>query len=194
MPCFTLFDTALGRFGIAWSDRGLLAVQLPETDDVSTEAALRKRVPDLSEETPPPLVAMAIGGIQALCEGAHSDFADTQLDLDGVSDFDRQVYAIALEIPPGKTMTYGEIARRLGDVALSRDVGQALGRNPIPVIVPCHRVVGAGGRLVGFSAPGGVATKHRLLAIEGAFRDAPMLFGDLPVVEPRQGSARMKGE
>lgn len=186
MPCFALFDTALGRFGIAWSDRGLLAVQLPEADDASTERSLRKRVADLREETPPPAVARAIDGIKALCEGTHSDFADTELDLNGVPDFDRQVYDIALEIPPGKTMTYGEIARRLGDVALSREVGQALGRNPVPVVVPCHRVLGAGGRLVGFSGPGGVATKHRLLEREGAFSDAPLLFGDLPVVEPRR--------
>jgi len=184
MSGYTLFDTALGRFGIAWSDRGLRAVQLPEADGRATEARLRKRVAELREEPPPPDVARAIEGIRTLCDGKPFDFAGIPLDLDGTSEFDRKVYDVALTIPAGRTMTYGEIARLLGDVALSREVGQALGRNPVPVVVPCHRVLGAGGRMVGFSGPGGIATKHRLLEREGAFSNAPLLFGDLPVVEP----------
>lgn len=188
MPSFALFDTALERFGIAWSRRGIIAVHLPAVTAEATEASFRKRIPDLREEIPPPPVAKAMRGIRALCEGAPADFSDVPLDLERASDFDRKVYAVALTIAPGTTMTYGAIARRLGDVALAREVGQALGRNPIPVIVPCHRVLGAGGRLVGFSGPGGVATKHRLLEVEGAFKDAPSLFADLPIVEPRRRS------
>jgi methylated-DNA-[protein]-cysteine S-methyltransferase len=99
------------------------------------------------------------------------------LDLDGVPDFHRDVYDIARKILPGRTMTYGEIAKRLGGVELSRDVGQALGSNPCPIVVPCHRVLAAGGKPGGFSANGGVATKLKMLAIEGAAVNyTPSLF------------------
>ena len=99
------------------------------------------------------------------------------LDIGGVSAFQRQVYDIARSIPPGKTLSYGDIARRIGDVALSREVGQALGRNPVPIIVPCHRVLAAGDKPGGFSANGGVTTKLKLLAIEGAAVNyTPSLF------------------
>ena len=126
-----------------------------------------------------PPSSYAIARMVALLEGAAIDLSDILLDLAEVSEFQRSVYAIAREIPPGRTLTYGDIARQLGDLALSREVGQALGRNPCPIIVPCHRVLAAGDRPGGFSANGGVETKLRMLAIEGAVVNyTPDLFGD----------------
>jgi methylated-DNA-[protein]-cysteine S-methyltransferase len=123
------------------------------------------------------LVQQAIDGIVALLEGAPIDLTTIPLDLHGVTEFQRGVYDIARTIPPGQTLSYGDIAKRLGGVELAREVGQALGRNPVPVIVPCHRVLAAGGKPGGFSANGGVATKLKLLAIEGArVNYTPSLF------------------
>ena len=101
-------------------------------------------------------------------------------------EFNARVYAIARNIPPGATMTYGEIAERLGDKSLSREVGQAMGENPSPIIMPCHRVLAAGGKTGGFSAPGGVVTKLRLLTIEGAQPGGPTLFEKLPLMTRRR--------
>ena len=117
-----------------------------------------------------------IDDIVALLSGQPVDLADAPLDMDGLGDLDRQVYEVARTIPPGRTMSYGDIATRLGDPTLARAVGQALGRNPFAIVVPCHRVVGADGRLTGFSANGGVATKERMLVIEGARPESPTLF------------------
>ena len=118
-----------------------------------------------------------MAAIVALLEGQGSDLAAIAVDMDAVPDFNRQVYEIARRIPPGRTRTYGEIAIELGDRALARDVGQALGQNPLAIIVPCHRVMGANGKVGGFSANGGVTTKLRLLTIERArTSDAPTLF------------------
>ncbi len=174
---FTLFDTGIGRCGIAWSDRGIAAVQLPEAYELKTRARLLKRCPDARDAPPPAVVQCAIDGIVALLRGEASDLSVVALDMDGVEPFARRVYELARTIAPGATLTYGDIAARLGDRGLARDVGQALGRNPFPLIVPCHRVLAAGGKVGGFSANGGVATKLRLLSIEGArMTDAPTLF------------------
>lgn len=174
---YAMFDTALGRCGIAWGDRGIVAVQLPQPSDAQTRARILQRYGEISEAPPPPDVQHAIDGIVALIAGEPIDLTDIALDLDDVSDFQRGVYDIARSIPPGRTLSYGDIAKRLGGVELSREVGQALGRNPIPIIVPCHRVLAAGGKPGGFSANGGVATKLKLLAIEGAVVNyTPSLF------------------
>jgi methylated-DNA-[protein]-cysteine S-methyltransferase len=175
---FALFDTAIGRCGVAWSGRGIIAVQLAQPSDAQTRARLRQRHGDLPEASPTEVVDYAIRRMVALLEGAAIDLADILIDLPDVSEFQRGVYAIAREIPVGRTLTYGDVARRLGDVALSREVGQALGRNPCPIIVPCHRVLAAGDRPGGFSANGGVDTKLKMLAIEGAVVNyTPDLFG-----------------
>ena len=121
----------------------------------------------------PPTVQRAIDGIRALLGGQAVDLGFVELDFDGVADFDRRVYEEIRSIPPGRTMTYGEVATRLGEPGAARAVGQALGRNPFAIVVPCHRVVAAGAKLGGFSARGGVATKRRLLAIEGAAAAGP---------------------
>jgi methylated-DNA-[protein]-cysteine S-methyltransferase len=174
---FAMFDTAIGRCAIAWGARGINGVQLPMGNEDQTNARIRQRYGDIAEASPADEVQRAIKGIVELLAGKPIDLADVVLDLDGVPEFNRGVYHIARTIPPGKTLTYGDIAKRLGGLELSRDVGQALGRNPCPVVVPCHRVLAAGGKPGGFSANGGVATKLRILAIEGAIvNHTPSLF------------------
>jgi methylated-DNA-[protein]-cysteine S-methyltransferase len=172
---FALFDAAIGCCAVAWSERGIVAVLLPEHDHVALRARLLRRYPNAREATPPDEVAWAIAGIIALLAGERRDLSDVVLDLTGVPEFNRRVYAVARTIGPGATLTYGAIAAQLGE-ADARRIGEAMGKNPCPIIVPCHRVVAAGGQTGGFSAPGGAATKRRLLAIEGAGDDQPTLF------------------
>jgi methylated-DNA-[protein]-cysteine S-methyltransferase len=175
---FAIFDTAIGACGVVWGPRGISGIQLPMGSEEKTRSRVRQRHGDISEASPPEKVRHAIEGMVELLQGKPNDLNDVVLDLDGVSEFNRGVYQIARTIPPGKTMTYGDIAKRLGGVELSRDVGQALGRNPCPIVVPCHRVLAAGGKPGGFSANGGVATKLKMLAIEGAaVNHTPSLFG-----------------
>jgi methylated-DNA-[protein]-cysteine S-methyltransferase len=165
---FTLFDTAIGRCAMAWTDRGIAALQLPERDDGATLARLRRHRPDAVSALPPAPVTHAIAAIVALLEGAPRDLSDLALDLAGIPPFHQRIYAEARKIPPGSVLTYGEVARRVGEPGAARAVGQAMGRNPFAIIVPCHRVVAAGGALGGFSARGGADTKRQILAIEGA--------------------------
>ena len=172
---FALFDTAIGRCGIAWGRRGVVGARLPEARE-----RLLQRFPG-ARGAPPPDVQRAVDGIVALLRGEASDLSAATLDTDRVPPFDRRVYEVARAIPPGATLSYGELATRLGEPGAAREVGQALGQNPFPLVVPCHRVVAAGGKLGGFSAPGGVATKLRLLALEGVPVTPPLpLFDDVP--------------
>jgi methylated-DNA-[protein]-cysteine S-methyltransferase len=174
---YALFDTPIGICGIEWGPRGINGLQLPMGSDEKTRARIRQRHGDISETAPIEEVQHAIDRIVKLLAGERDDLKDIALDLDGVPDFNRGVYDIARSIPPGQTMTYGDIAKRLGGVELSRDVGQALGRNPCPIVVPCHRVLAAGKKPGGFSARGGVDTKLKMLAIEGAaVNHTPSLF------------------
>jgi methylated-DNA-[protein]-cysteine S-methyltransferase len=154
--------------GVAWSARGITAVQLPESDDAMTRSRLASRCAGATESTPPPAVQQAIEAIVALLRGDRPDLSFIALDLDGVPPFERHAYEAVRAIPPGSTMTYGEIAAMLGEPGAARAVGQAMGHNPVPIIVPCHRVLATGGGLGGFSAAGGVTTKLRMLGIEGA--------------------------
>jgi methylated-DNA-[protein]-cysteine S-methyltransferase len=165
---FALFDTAIGRCGIVWSPAGILGLQLPEASEAAARARLRRRFPAAEEIAPPPAVAAAIARIAAHLAGRNDDLRDVELALDAAGDGDRRVYAAARLIPPGTTVTYGELAAHLGNPGAARAVGQALGRNPWPIVIPCHRVTAADGRTGGFSAPGGAATKLKLLEIEGA--------------------------
>lgn len=174
---FTLFDTAIGRCGIAWNERGVAGVHLPGASDGKTRERILRRFPEAAESAPPAGVRQAIDGIAALLSGEPRDLSRVALDMDGVPELHRRVYEIARTIPPGETLTYGEIARRLGDPLQARAVGQALAQNPFAIVVPCHRVLAAGGRTGGFSAPGGTDTKLRILEIEGArARAIPTLF------------------
>ena len=174
---YALFDTPIGICGIEWGPRGINGLQLPMGSDEKTRARIRQRRGDIAETAPTEEVQRAIDRIIKLLAGERDDLRDIALDLDGVPEFNRGVYDIARTIPPGETMTYGDIAKRLGGVELSRDVGQALGRNPCPIVVPCHRVLAAGQKPGGFSARGGVSTKLKMLAIEGAaVNHTPSLF------------------
>jgi methylated-DNA-[protein]-cysteine S-methyltransferase len=172
---FCLFDTTIGRCAIAWTVRGIVGVLLPERDEGAMRARLLRRHRGARESAPPNDVARAIASIVALLAGESRDLGEVVLDFAGVPEFNRRVYAVARTIKPGTTLTYGAIAARLGEPD-ARGVGEALGQNPCPIIVPCHRVVAAGGKTGGFSAPGGAATKRCLLAREGAMADAPTLF------------------
>ena len=183
---FAIFDTAIGRCGIVWSGRGVAGVQFPQASERATRARIRRRHPQARETVPPADVQRAIDDIAALLGGEPKALGHVRIDTAQVPDFNRRVYEIARAIPPGSTMSYGEIAARLGDRTLARDVGQALGENPIPIIVPCHRVLAAGGKTGGFSAPGGVRTKLRLLSIEGAQYGEPTLFDRLPWATSRK--------
>jgi methylated-DNA-[protein]-cysteine S-methyltransferase len=176
---FTLFDTPIGICGIEWGPRGINGLQLPMGSAEKTRVRIRQRHGDgdIAESEPTAEVQGAIDGIIELLSGKPNDLRGVALDLEGVPEFHRGVYEIARTIPPGMTMTYGDIAKLLGGVELSRDVGQALGRNPCPIVVPCHRVLAAGGKPGGFSANGGVVTKLKMLAIEGAVVNyTPSLF------------------
>ena len=168
VPGIALFQTPLGLCGLAWTDRGILRVQLPEASDEATRARLTRHCPEADESTPPADVRRAIDGITALMNGDPVDLSSVALDMEAVPPFHRRVFEIARTIPAGRTCTYGDIAARLGEPGSARAVGYALGRNPFPIIVPCHRVLTARGTLGGFSASGGVATKRRMLIIERA--------------------------
>jgi methylated-DNA-[protein]-cysteine S-methyltransferase len=163
---FAIFDTALGSCGIAWSERGICGVQLPEASAQATRARVRRRLGSVAEAPPADSILEAIAGVQGLLRGEPQDLTDVVLDSTGVADFARRVYVITRRIPPGSTRTYGEVAAELGDPTAARAVGRALGENPYPLIVPCHRVLAAQNRAGGFSAYGGVTTKLRLLEIE----------------------------
>ena len=183
---FSLFDTAIGTCGIVWTVRGIAGVQIHNASERATRATLLRRFAGAEEAAPPAQVQRAIDGIVALLNGEKRDLSGVTIDADDLPEFNRKVYDIARTIPPGSTLTYGEIAERLGDKLLARDVGQALGKNPTPLIVPCHRVLAAGGKTGGFSAPGGVVSKLRLLTIEGTQPSGPTLFDRLPLAAKRR--------
>jgi len=162
------FDTPIGSCGVAWSDEAIIGVRLPEADETATLGRLRRRHPELGPSDPPDWVLAIIARIQALLEGGRDDLADVPLDMRKLPEFNRRVYAVTRAIPPGRTLTYGEVAQRIGEPGAARAVGQALGYNPFAPVVPCHRVLAAGSAGGGFSATGGVATKLQLLQIERA--------------------------
>jgi methylated-DNA-[protein]-cysteine S-methyltransferase len=164
---YSLFDTAIGRCAIAWSVRGVLCVQLPEATVRETRTRIQSRYPGAREQTPPHAAGRAIDGIVAVLNGERRHLDEVELDMTNVPPFHRRVYQVARTIAPGSTCSYGQIAKHLGVPGAARAVGQALGRNPFAIIVPCHRVLASSGKLCGFSASGGIATKARLLTIEG---------------------------
>jgi len=181
---YCLFDTGLGVVGVAWSKRGLTRLQLPESTRGGTERRLRGPSLDMSVGEPPPRIRRAMGDIESYFSGERVDFSPLVLDLASVSDFHRRIYDVTRGIGWGDTMTYGELARRVGAPGAPRAIGQAMGRNPIPIIIPCHRVLASGGKIGGFSAFGGAVTKTRLLALEGVHlgNGTPPLPGLLPAL------------
>ena len=182
---YTLFDTAFGHCALAWNAHALTAVRLPDHSQALTRANLLARQHDAVESPEdatavacwPAFVATAVKSIRAHLAGQPHDLRDLPLDLSGVMPFEARVYAAARALDPGQTCTYGEMANTIGEPRALRAVGQALGHNPWPLVVPCHRVLAAGGRLGGFSAPGGSETKRRLLVLEmGMFHREGELF------------------
>ncbi|MGF1596022.1 MAG: methylated-DNA--[protein]-cysteine S-methyltransferase [Acidimicrobiales bacterium] len=174
----TLFDTAIGRCGVAWRGDTVVAVQLPERSDDVTRHRLEAVLGSSADRdpTPPTVVAAAIRAMVDLLAGQPVDLGFVPVDLGDRSPFDRAVYDVTRSIPPGSSLTYGQVAERVGEPGGAQAVGRSLGANPCPIVVPCHRVLGAGGALTGFSAPGGVDTKRRMLLIEGCPAVAPTLF------------------
>jgi methylated-DNA-[protein]-cysteine S-methyltransferase len=190
-PGFALFDTEIGRCGVAWGENGLLGVQLPEANDAHTRVRIQQKAPGVQEASPPADVQQACDAMARLLKGETSDLSFIKVDMSRVPEFNRSVYDIARTIEPGETLTYGDIAVRMGDKLLARSIGQALGQNPFPIVIPCHRVLAANGKTGGFSANGGVTTKFRMLAIEGAKiarkdNDNPMLFDPGLSIAPRR--------
>jgi methylated-DNA-[protein]-cysteine S-methyltransferase len=176
---FALFDSAIGPCAIAWGEHGICGVQLPEASARHTRTRIQRRFPDARELAPPIEVQQAVDAVTALLAGQAQDPADLSdivLDMQGVPPFHQRVYVLARTMAPGETMTYGEMAERLGQPGAARAVGQALGHNPFAPVVPCHRILAADGRAGGFSADGGTRTKLRLLEIEGAQFGGPGLF------------------
>ena len=170
---YSIFDTGVGRCGIAWSDAGIVGVQLPEAREIETRKRLFQLYPDAREQRPPANVEIAIEGIVALLRGEPADLSDVALDISGVPDFNVRVYAFTRGIPRGETLTYGEIAAKLRLSGAVHSVAQALARNPFVIIVPCHRVLEAGGYADRMSPNGGVISKRRLLSVEGAHGAPP---------------------
>ncbi len=178
---FTLFATAIGPCALVWNGHGIAAVRLPEQSEGRMLSRLHRQFPQLEAAAPSQTMLQAVQGMVALLEGEARDLRFCALDLRRTTPFHRRVYAAAQDILPGKTKTYGEIAALLGEPGSARAVGQALGHNPFPIIVPCHRVLASGAQSGGFSAPGGVSTKLRMLLIEGAeIGGAPGLFDREP--------------
>lgn len=168
MICYRLFETAIGWAGIAWGDAGIVGAHLPEADPAIVRRAFARRFPGAEEASPTDGVAQVEAAVCALMRGEPADLSHALLDFARVPAFHAQVYEIARGIPAGQTLTYGEVAAQMGDRLLAQKVGEALGKNPWPILIPCHRVTAAGGKLGGFSARGGAQTKLKLLAIEGA--------------------------
>lgn len=169
-PSFALFDTVIGRCGIAWNDRGVTRITLPEASDAATRQRLTRSAPtatESSEASAPPAIAAAIALIVQHVRGEMAALDTIVLVMDDVPAFHRQVYEATRKIPRGHTVSYGALAQALGKPGAARAIGQAMGQNPFPIVVPCHRVLAAHHATGGFSAHGGVETKARLLAAEG---------------------------
>lgn len=178
---FAVFATRHGHVALGWSARGIASLRLPSATAQGAEASLLKRLPGARRAAPPPPIAKLVADIVRYFEGEKIDFAEVAVDLGAQSGFFSEVYAHIRKMGWGETTTYGAVARELGaEPQAARDVGQAMAANPVPLIVPCHRVLAAGGKIGGFSAPGGSDAKARMLEIEGA----------LPAVKPPRGTAK----
>jgi len=188
---FALFDTPIGRCGIAWGPRGVAGVQLPEEAEAATRTRMLQRFPAACESDPPAGVQRAVDAIGTLLRGGAGDLSGIALDMEGVPAFHRRVYEVTRTIPPGATLSYGDVAARAGAPGAARAVGQALRRNPFAIVVPCHRVLAAGGKVGGFSADGGISTKLRMLSIEGAEVNGLAVGGGLGF-DPRVAVAHVR--
>jgi methylated-DNA-[protein]-cysteine S-methyltransferase len=165
---YLVFETVGGFCGVAWNSVAITRFQLPSREAAATERALLRRLPGAEPGTPPPVVADLVAEVKRYFEGERIDFSDVALDLGGQDAFFARIYAAIRHVGWGETTTYGAVAKGLGaGPEAARDVGQAMARNPVPLIIPCHRVLAAGGKVGGFSAPGGSVAKAHMLALEG---------------------------
>ena len=177
---YCIFETSGGFCGIAWNTRGITRFQLPTKSAEATERLLLRRLPDAERGTPDPEVAEAVAAVRRYFAGADTDLSGFTLDLGAQEPLFKEIYAAARRVGWGRTTTYGTLARELGaGPEVARDVGQAMAQNPVPLFIPCHRVLAAGGKVGGFSAPGGAAAKLRMLELEGA---------DVRAFTPAQGA------
>jgi len=186
---YTIFDTGIGRCGVAWGYCGVIGVQLPEAREIETRKRLFQLYPDARELRAPMNVEIAIEAITALLRGQAADFSDVTLDMTGIHVFNRRVYELTRAIPRGETRTYGDVAARLGAPGAVNSVAQAISKNPFMIIVPCHRVLEAGGYADKISPHGGTISKRRLLSIEGTgagtIKSKTLFDMLLPVAPPR---------
>lgn len=177
---YSVFETAAGFCALAWSESGVTRFALPAASAAAAERAVKRRAPASEPGAPPAFAAEAIARAKRYFAGEETDFSVIPLDLTDADSFFVRVYDALRRVGWGRTTTYGELAAALGAPReAARDVGQAMARNPIPLIIPCHRVLAAGGKLGGFSAPGGARTKARMLEMEGV---------DVAPPVPAQGS------
>jgi methylated-DNA-[protein]-cysteine S-methyltransferase len=193
---YLVFETASGFCGIAWNSVGITSFRLPTKSADAAERGLRRRAPGAEPGAPTPAVAEAVAAVKRYFEGEATNFSGFELDLGEQEAFFRQVYAAARRVGWGHTTTYGALTKEVGaGPEAARDVGQAMARNPVPLIIPCHRVLAAGGKIGGFSAPGGSAAKIRMLELEGVrveqprparqqADDAPLLQWRRPTQQP----------
>jgi len=165
---YAVFETASGFCGIAWSESGITRFQLPTNNAAATERLLLRRIARAKAAEPTPHIAGVIDAVRRYFEGSKVDFSDLTLDLAGQDELFNKIYGLVRRLQWGQTTTYGALAKEIdADPRLARDVGQAMAKNPIPLIIPCHRVLAAGGKVGGFSAPGGAQSKVRMLQLEG---------------------------
>ncbi|WP_027058628.1 methylated-DNA--[protein]-cysteine S-methyltransferase [Mesorhizobium loti] len=162
-----VLETVIGFMGIAWSEKGLIRLCLPESSRETVERRLMRHAGVSASTIQPQWVVELIASIQAYASGEDVDFTSVPVDLDGIDDFRLAIYDAARKLGYGETTTYGELAKRAGQPGLPRETGAALGANPVPLVIPCHRIMAAGGKIGGFSAPGGSVTKEKMLAMEG---------------------------
>ena len=182
---YSIFDTSVGRCGIAWGRAGIGGVRLPEAREIETRRRLLLQFPEAREAKPPDDVVLAIEGIVALLRGEACDLTDAPLDMAGLPPFHRRVYETVRLIPFGQTRTFAELAARLGASGAVHAVGQAINRNPFAILVPCHRTLVTAGHTSGFAGNAGIVTRSRLLGIEGALDERrPNLFDALLSVAP----------
>jgi methylated-DNA-[protein]-cysteine S-methyltransferase len=178
---FAEFDTPIGACAIVWRSDRIVGTFLPAATPGAMASHVRRKFGEIATADPPAHIAELIALIRRLLRGDRVTFDGLGLDMSGVSPFDRRVYAATAAIPPRETRTYGEVASKLGNAGAAQAVGRALGSNPFPILIPCHRVLASGGRSGGFTAPGGLATKFRILELEGAGSSDALLFGSLPL-------------
>ena len=165
---YTIFDTKNGFAALAWNENGVNGLRLPVSSEARAEASVLRRFPQARRTTPSTQMASLISEIKRYFDGEKVDFSAVPLDLGSQDPFFARVYAEVRKLGWGETTTYGAVAKVLGaEPQAARDVGQAMASNPIPLIVPCHRVLAAGGKIGGFSAPGGSSSKAKMLEIEG---------------------------